>query len=218
MPLRWRGQTRSIAFTHLGDQLRSESVELCGFVPMIGQDGERSDTIDPNGQVSLYYDEDQPIDPTLLHGVLDQPKTPVWTGVTVVANEPFDGVWLRLTSTEPGTCRIAAQPAAVDAGLCAPAIPIRSPALVEGASLAYFTLRKLDHDRDSERRWELGAIGHGPIGQQLAHRLCEQIRTWHHDRTAQPVITAYPAGTPDERIATDHVIAKHHTRLAFSWS
>ena len=38
VPLRWRGQTRSIAFVRDGDHLVSDSVELCGFVPMIGHE------------------------------------------------------------------------------------------------------------------------------------------------------------------------------------
>jgi protein-L-isoaspartate(D-aspartate) O-methyltransferase len=54
VPLRWRGQTRSIAFTPWNDWLRSDSVELCGFVPMIGQDGERTGPIDPGGHVALH--------------------------------------------------------------------------------------------------------------------------------------------------------------------
>jgi hypothetical protein len=60
VPLRWRGQTQSIAFTHADNLLLSDSVHLCGFVPMLGQEGERSGHIDPNGQVTLYWDEDQP--------------------------------------------------------------------------------------------------------------------------------------------------------------
>jgi protein-L-isoaspartate(D-aspartate) O-methyltransferase len=42
VPLRWRGQTRSIAFTHTDGLMRSDSVHLCGFVPMLGQEGERT--------------------------------------------------------------------------------------------------------------------------------------------------------------------------------
>lgn len=216
VPLRWRGQTRSVAFTRAGDRLRSDSVELCGFVPMIGQDGERDGRIDTDGHVALYWDADQPIDPDVLRGVLDRRGTAVWSGVTVGVGESFDGVWLRLTGTEPGTCRIAADPAAVDTGLCAPAIPSRSPALVEGGSLAYFTQRHRDED-GTGRRWELGAIGHGPAGLDLAGRLCEQIRAWDRDRTAQPVITAYPAGTPDDRLPGGHVIDKPSARLVISY-
>jgi protein-L-isoaspartate(D-aspartate) O-methyltransferase len=214
VPLRWRGQTRSIAFIRETDRLQSDSVELCGFVPMLGQDGERTGHIDTDGQVALYWDADQPIAPAALHGVLDQPKTVAWSGATVGVNESFDGVWLRMTGTEPGTCRIAAESAAVDSDLCTPAIPVRSPALVESDSLAYFVQRR--QDEADAPRWELGALGHGPAGQELADRLCEQIRAWDPDRNAHPVIAAYPAGTPDDQLS-GFVIDKPHVRLTLSW-
>jgi protein-L-isoaspartate(D-aspartate) O-methyltransferase len=103
----------------------------------------------------------------------------------------------------------------MESGLCNPAFPYRNPALVEGDSLTYLTLRGPDPDA-TERRWELGACGHGPAGPQLAERLCEQIRTWGRDRSAQPVITAYPAGIPDQKLADGLVIDKRHTRLVIS--
>lgn len=86
------------------------------------------------------------------------------SGPRVGSGEPFDGVWMRLTATEPGTCRITAAPAAVQAGLCDKAIPVRSPALAdtaESGSVAYLTLRRAD---DGARRWEGHAIRqfHGP--------------------------------------------------------
>jgi protein-L-isoaspartate(D-aspartate) O-methyltransferase len=217
VPLRWRGQTRSIAVTREDDRLRSDSVALCGFVPMIGQDGERTGHIDTDGQVALYWDADQSIDLATLRGVLDRPRTAAWSGATVSAYESFDGVWLRLTGTEPGSCRIAADPAAVETGLCTPAIPSRSPAVVEGDSLAYFTLRRLD-ESGARRRWELGAIGHGPAGPHLADRVCEQIRAWDRDRITQPVITAYPADTPDDQLLGRHAIDKRCVRLVVSWN
>jgi len=217
VPLRWRGQTRSIAFTHTGNVLRSDSVHLCGFVPMVGQDGERTGHIDPDGQVSLYWDEDQPIDPAALRDVLDQPKTAAWSAVSVAGEDPFDGVWLRLTATEPGTCRIAATHAAAAAGLCTPAIPIRSPALVEGTSLAYLTLRRLQPADTTESRWELGATGHGPTGAQLADRLCHQILVWDQTRTAQPEISAYPADPRRDQLRHRHAITKRSTRLTISY-
>ncbi len=215
VPLRWRGQTRSVAFIRQDDRLHSDSVKRCGFVPMIGQDGERTGHIDTGGHVALDWDADQPLDPATLTGVLALPRTVVWSGATVGAFDSFDGVWLRLTGTEPGTCRVAAEPAVIDTGLCTPAIPSRSPALVDGASLAYFTYRRLDQDA-AERRSELGAIGHGPAGPQLADRLCEQIRAWDHDRAAQPLITASLAGTPDEQLPHGLVIDKRHIRLVLS--
>ncbi|MGQ0775117.1 MAG: methyltransferase, FxLD system [Pseudonocardiales bacterium] len=218
VPLRWRGQTRSIAFDHQPGHLISRSVKLCGFIPLRspGSEGERVVALDDRAEVTLYYDEDQCIDPDTLHGVLDQPKSQSWSGVTVGSYDPFDGVWLRLSTAEPGACRIAAQPCAVDNGLATPAIPTRSPAVIEGTSLAYFALRPHTGTQTSGgRRFELGAIGHG--NGDLAHRITEQIRTWDRDRTAQPVITAYPAGTPDDQLPAGVVIDKQHTRLTLAW-
>ncbi len=215
VPLRWRGQTRSIAFSYEDSRLVSDSVELCGFVPMVGQEGERTGHIDPGGHVSLYWDADQPINPAALHGVLDQPKTTTWSGVAVGSEEPFDGVWLRLTSTEPGTCRIAADRTAIDASLCTPAIPTRSPALVQHDSLAYFTLRRHSQG-DAERPWELGAIGHGPAGPDLADRICDQIRAWDRDRAAHSSITAYPVDASVDEILVAQAISKRHTQLVVS--
>jgi protein-L-isoaspartate(D-aspartate) O-methyltransferase len=216
VPLRWRGQTRSVAFVRDGELLRAVSIELCGFVPMIGQDGERTAPIDKDGQVSLHWDADQPIDPAAIRGALNQPKTSAWSGATIGAGEPFDGVWLRMTGTEPDTCRIAAEPAAVDSGLCTPAVPSLSPAIVQGDSLAYFVQRRLPEE-DTRPRWELGAIGHGPAGQELADRLCEQIHAWDADRDAEPVITIYPAGTPDDQLLEGLVLDKHDVRMTIFW-
>lgn len=214
VPLRWRGQTRSVAFIREDDRLRSDSVQLCGFVPMIGQDSELSGHLDSEGLVTMYWDGDQDVTLDALRGVLTRPKTSVWSGVTVGSTEPFDGVWLRMTGAEPGTCRIAADRAAVDSGLATPAIPSRSPALVEGDSLAYFTFRRLEDG--GERRSELGAIGHGPAGAELAERLADQIRAWSYAQTTDPVVIAYPASIPDEQVVAAHIIDKRHSRLAVS--
>ena len=67
VPLRWRGQTQSVALV-LGEDglLRSDSVFLCGFVPMIGQDWEHSAALDSRDLVRLYWDADQDISPGLL--------------------------------------------------------------------------------------------------------------------------------------------------------
>lgn len=216
VPLHWRGQARSVTFVRDGQTLRSTATKLCGFIPMVGpaQDGERTGAIDPNGQVSLHWDSDQPIDTDALAGILTAPESIVWSGVAIGNGVSFDGVWLRLTATEPATCRIAATDAAVEAGLCTPAIAIRSPALADRDSLAYFTQRHVD---GSEQPWELGAIGHGPNGRQLAQRICDQIRAWNTDRAAEPRITVHPAGTPDAELPDGPIIEKRHTRLTLRY-
>ncbi|MFE2723400.1 methyltransferase, FxLD system [Kitasatospora sp. NPDC059327] len=214
VPLRWRGTTYSISFVHRGNRMVSDSMELCGFVPMLGQDGERTGTIDSDGLVSLYWDADQSIGTTALTGVLDQSPTKVGSGVLVRGDESFDGVWLRLATTDPATCRISAEKAAIDSGLIRPAIPSRSPALAEGDSLAYFTTSRVETEDGA--RWELGATGHGPVGPQLADRLADAIRAWGKDREARPITTIHLAATPDEKI-DGYVIDKPSIRMTFAY-
>jgi protein-L-isoaspartate(D-aspartate) O-methyltransferase len=170
---------------------------------MIGQGYELSGHLDPDGLVTLYWDADHDINIAALHDVLSQPKTPVWSTVTVGGSESFDGVWLRLTST----CRRRRRPGRRRRRAVHPAIPSRSPALVERDSLAYLAFRRVDGGA------ELGAIGHGPAGPQLARRLCDEIRAWGDTRTAEPVITAYPTDTRDNLLDADNVITKRWSRL-----
>lgn len=218
LPLRWRGQTRSVALARDGETLRAYDIYLCGFVPMIGQDGEKTAAITDDGTVSLYWDADQAVDPAALHGVLDQPKYEAWSGVTVGGTEPFDGVWLRLTATEPATCRIAAEQSAIQSEVVKLPIASRTPALVEGDSLGYFTVRRLPAVDGTSAKGELGAIGHGPAGQELAKRLCEHIRIWGIERDAIPQLIACPPGTADTDIPHGHVIDKPETRLVLNAS
>jgi protein-L-isoaspartate(D-aspartate) O-methyltransferase len=212
VPLRWRGLTRTTALEPHGGALTSLSMTMCGFIPMQGGDGEHALAL--HEDVTIYYDEDQPIDDRL-RGVLDQPRHESWSGVTVGGNEPFDGVWLRLSTAEPGTCRIVMQPTAIASGRATPAIPKLNPALAERHSLAYFTFRRLP---DTNGMSELGAIGHGPDGQLLSDRITKHIHTWNRQRTATPTLTAFPAGTLDHQLpAGAPVINKRHIRLAFIW-
>jgi protein-L-isoaspartate(D-aspartate) O-methyltransferase len=217
VPLHWRGQARSIAFVRVdGGYLRAENSRLCGFIPMIGivPSGERTGNI--ADKVALYSDTDQDVDPAALYDVLILPETTVWSSVYVEVNEPFDHVWLWLTATEQGTCRIAAEPSAIEAGVCRPAFAYRTPAIVEGDSLAYLT-KPRPVDQLGKRRYQLGATCHGSAGADLAERLSEQIRRWDRDRAAQPIITAYPAGISDNDLPPNGVIiAKHHVRMVVS--
>lgn len=215
VPLRWRGQTRGIAFTREPDRLRSDWVELCGFVPMIGQDGELTTHLDPGQHAEIGWDKDQHISTAELAGVLERPKTHQWSGVTLGPEESFDGVWLRLTATEKLTCRIIADTTAVETELCNPAIPARSPALADGNSLAYLTSRRAGTVAD-EPQWELGATGHGSTGADLASRICTQIRWWQPHRSP-PSVIAYPAGTGHKHLHNGYMIDKPHTRLVITY-
>lgn len=215
VPLRWRGQARSVAFTYQDGRLVADSVELCGFVYLVGDDeGELSAPITDDEKIRLHWDRDQAVHPDALRGVLDQPRTTTWSGITIASDEPHDGVWLRLTVTDPRVCRINA-PADVPAEVCEPVQAFRSPVLVDGRSLAYLASRR--QESGDEVRWELGAIGHGPAAAELAEHLCDEVRAWSINRDQRrPAVIAYPAGTPEGELVGP-AIDKTHSRLVLTY-
>ncbi|GIH67845.1 hypothetical protein [Sphaerimonospora thailandensis] len=87
---------------------------------------------------------------------------------------------------------------------------VRSPAIVQGDSLAYFTFWRSE---ETAGRWQLGAIGHGPLGHHLATRIAEQIGVWNRGRTADPELLAYPTGLPMPSGMTGRVITESGIRL-----
>lgn len=206
VPLRFRGMTRSVAFRREGDRMASVSAKLCGFIPMRNDDGEHD--LDLGGGVSIRYDEDQNLHAETLAGALDTSPVAEWSGV-MVGSEPIHGIWGRLASIEAGTCRIIASAEAVESARARPAIPSLSPALVEGASLAYLTHRRAEGAKESE----LGALGHGPAGADLCARLVAQVHAWDGgDREDRLAITA--ARTRDALDALPgKVIAKRTSTL-----
>ncbi len=209
VPLRWRGQTQSVALV-LGEDglLRSETLFLCGFVPMIGQGWERSTALDSRALVRLYWDADQDVSPGQLSGVLEGPKTWIDSGVTVGPMESLDAIWLRATATDPAVCRISAEPDAVTSGLCTPVIRSRTMALAEGDSIAYLAAQHLQAPADGAR---LGAIGHGPNGASLAERVCHHIDAWDAGRAGKPSMTIYPVVAPQATGA--QVIMREHCEM-----
>lgn len=217
VPLRWRGLTRSLALDHQPAQpgrpatLTARSMHLCGFITMTGSsDGEH--TIPLADDVTLLTDQDQPIGHQL-HGVLDAPRTEAWSGVIIDGDQSMEGIWLRLSTAEPGTCRIKAAPTAIDSGRATPATSV-SPALAEGDSIAYLATRRTT---EGTSRWELGAIGHGPDSGELAERIIAQIRLWSTAPDARPAIVLYPATTPDGQLTQSLIIDKRDSRMAFTW-
>ncbi|WP_086823783.1 hypothetical protein [Allokutzneria sp. NRRL B-24872] len=93
-------------------------------------------------------------------------------------------------------------------------LSFRSPAIVDSVSFTYL----ITHAADSggERRFELGATGHGPSGSRLAQRLSQHIRDWNRDRTAQPRILAAPYTFPENELPDGMFITKQHVRLGLA--
>ncbi|MCU1685195.1 MAG: fxlM [Amycolatopsis sp.] len=216
VPLRFRGNSRCVQFFRDGDLLRAESSRLCGFIPMEGpnQDGERETVLDAAGALTLTWDADQDITPAALVPALDQPGDTVWSGVILHDGESFDAIWLRLAAAEHGACRLSG---ATSEGLPDLVICARTPAVVDGDSLAYLVLREIEAAPGGVRRNELGAAACGPAGAAVAARFAEHILAWDTDREALPTITAYPAGTPDDDLPSGQVIDKPSNRVVISY-
>ncbi|WP_103503403.1 MULTISPECIES: methyltransferase, FxLD system [Streptomyces] len=210
LPLRWRGQTRSIALTRHGGTLVSDDMELCGFVPIIGQHGERTTEL-ADGTVRLHHDQDQPVDPGQLTEVFSTPLTELWSQARVGNEESFDGIWLRATASDDTVCRIEVTKQAQEDGARRPAIPGRSPALVAGSSIAFLIAER--DNADLERPSRLGAAAYGPDATTLARNLIAHITAWSVDRTAAPQLIIHPAGTPDSELPKGHVVDKADSRM-----
>jgi hypothetical protein len=67
-----------------------------------------------------------------------------------------------------------------------------------------------------QTRFRLGAVGYGPAGTGLAERICTQIRAWS-PRTAEPVVTAYPADAPGSDLTDGAVIDRPSVRLVIAY-
>lgn len=215
LPLRWRGQTRSVALTRHGNALVSQGMELCGFVPIIGQHGEKTSPLNADDTIRVHYDEDQDVDPSSLAATLQtgKPTLEVPSAQRVGGQEPFDGVWLRATAGDDRVCRLEVTPHALQQELLRrPAIPVRSPALVEGDSLTYLTITR--EGTDAEPLFRLGAAAYGPHAEKLARDLVAHIDAWGSDRLAVPRMTITPAGCAS---TADHAISKPESRITLTY-
>ncbi|WP_145830268.1 methyltransferase domain-containing protein [Streptomyces sp. T12] len=215
LPLRWRGQTRSVALTRNGDQLVSDGMELCGFVPIIGQHGEKTSPLNTDDTIRVHYDQDQDVDPDGLAATVQtgKPALEMPSAQRVGGEEPFDGVWLRATAGDDRVCRLEVTPQALEQELLRrPAIPVRSPAIVEDNFLAYLTITR--EGTHAERPFRLGAAAYGPQAEELARDLVAHIDAWGSDRLAVPRMTVAPAGCAS---TAGHVIAKPESRITLTY-
>lgn len=214
VPLRWRGQSKAVAFTRDGDQMVSDSVQLCGFVPMVGdsQNGERTVTFGPDDALTMQYDADTVVDVVGLGAAVTADPVVERTGVTVGPGTSFDGTHVRIGSVAAADgCTVIARDTAVRHGLRHPSMPVRLPGIVADNSLAYLNAVSTGVPRE----WELTALGFGPRGTELASAVKDVLQQWDTDRTAVPTITAYRHGVPAD--ATGVVVTKPQTSLTITY-
>jgi protein-L-isoaspartate(D-aspartate) O-methyltransferase len=99
-----------------------------------------------------------------------------------------------------------------------PIVPMRTPALVDGDSIAYLTIRRPEGDASTDS-WELGAYGHGPQGVGLASAIVSAVRRWSPDRAELPGVTLLRAadGVAPNAVEGTTIIDKGRNRLVLTY-
>ncbi|WP_411145887.1 methyltransferase, FxLD system [Streptomyces sp. x-80] len=216
VPLRFRGISRTIAFSYKEDHLRSDTLIVSGFVAMQGGSAHAPRVLRLAGQdVRLTVDEDQPADADALIEAFAGPRHEQWTGVKLGGSEgvlPQLEVWLAGAVAPYG--RLRATPAAAARGRVGWVLDRGMPAVWSGNSLAYLTLRRA---AQAEERYELGVIAHGPGREDVAELLAAAVRRFDQEaRSAgEPVVRAYRRG-PETAGLGDVVIDKPSVRLVIA--
>ncbi|MER6360283.1 methyltransferase, FxLD system [Kitasatospora sp. NPDC001527] len=216
VPLRVRGLTRSIAFVRHGDRLESESVRVCGFVPMQGTDEHHTQVLLVTGteEIALKFDDEVMGDPGDLNNAVRTPRSETWTGVTMGMREPFDSLQMWLATQLDGFCIMTVRED-LDTGLVAPANKWFSMAAVDRGSFGYVTWRRID----AGSRLEFGVHALGPQATELAETIAGHIREWDRAQRAGtgPVFAVHPVGTPDDQLTRERVVNKRNSRITISW-
>jgi protein-L-isoaspartate(D-aspartate) O-methyltransferase len=227
-PVRLRGcASRSIIFERDQNGWSSLGSEMAIFMPLrgLGDDARRvldltGTDLNP-GDVTLqtHKDNNHATDPDTLADVFDTPAREVWTGVHFVPRESFEwlDLWLACHLPNP-LMRMEVTPAAKDSGLVRPMFPTVAMATAADGSLAYLTIRPAEPGPDSGRRYEVGVIGHGTTGQELAEQVVSEITTWDQGFRSSTVRFAIPDATPQPDTNPGRVILDRPTKqMTVTW-
>ncbi|MER8198274.1 methyltransferase, FxLD system [Streptomyces microflavus] len=192
VPQRLKGTvSRSIAYEQRDGRWMSLGSEMNTFMPLrrgIADDDRRVIPLSTDGTVRLQAPAGQKIDAETLAGVLHQPRTGEWTGMTVRAMESPEWMELFLTCSLPsGLIRMLFPQAAKGTLLTEDPYPSSAAAVDKGA--VTYLARRLSEKKTPEggKLWEFGVIGHGPGSDELAAKAAAAIRTWdleYRDREA----------------------------------
>ncbi|MEU2428142.1 methyltransferase, FxLD system [Streptomyces sp. NPDC007861] len=200
VPQRLKGTvSRSIAYEQRDGRWVSLGSEMNTFMPLrrgIADDDRRVIPLSTDGAVRLQAPAGLSIDADSLAGVLDQPRTEEWTGMTVRAMESPEWMELFVTCSLPsGLIRMLFPQSAKGTLLTEDPYP-SSTAIVDKGAVTYLA-RRLSKEKTSEgdKLWEFGVIGHGPGSDELAAKVADTIRTW--DREYRGREAMFEIQTPD---------------------
>jgi protein-L-isoaspartate(D-aspartate) O-methyltransferase len=219
LPARIRGSvSRSIAFERNDDGVwRSVDHQMCGFVPLrdgIADDPRRTIPLTVDKTVRLQLNQEHSIDPVGLVGVFDRPRFEVWTGVTYEPMQSLEWLYLWLACVlDTSLCSMSVEQTVVDTGLVKPMFRWGTMAVPGHGALAYLTWRLAGRTEDGGKIMEVGVIGHGIAGAELADCVAEEVRTWseqHRNRTVQFEIPPTGTDASDPRTGRFFLDRSHH--------
>jgi protein-L-isoaspartate(D-aspartate) O-methyltransferase len=193
---------------------------MCTFMPLrgIADDARTIIPLTEDGQVTLHTYREQLADTTALARALNYPPAEAFTGVTFGSGESFEQLDLYLTCILPsGISRMPASGPAVESGKLRPQFPWGAMAAVYADTIAYLTLQPKENG-DGEKFFEVGVIGHGPVGGELATSMADHIRTWDSEiRGVSPAIR-FAQGKARKTLDGQFTIDKPDSRIAVDWS
>ncbi|WP_217570659.1 methyltransferase, FxLD system [Streptomyces sp. GbtcB7] len=207
VPQRLKGSvSRSIAYEQRDGRWTSVSSKMNTFMPLrrgIADDDRRVIPLSADGTVRLQAPAGQHFDADALAGVLEQPRTEEWTGMTVRAMESPEWMELFVSCSLPsGLIRMLFPKEAKGTVLTEDPYPSSTAAVDQGA-ITYLA-RRLSDTKTPEggKLWEFGVISHGPGSDKLAAKVAEVIRTWDREyrgREATFEIQPLDAPVTDQR-------------------
>ncbi|MEU2227032.1 methyltransferase, FxLD system [Streptomyces sp. NPDC018347] len=221
LPMRIRGSiSRSFAFERDGDMWKTVSCEMATFIPLRKGVCDDVYTLVPmagEGNVRLETFSEQDVDRDALRTVLDEQQTKLYTGVKFRQGSAWEWLYLYLACVLPnGLSRLPGQRPGFT-----PHFGWGSMAALDGGSLAYLTIR--EGEDETGRYWEVGVIGHGEGGADLAERVVSEIRAWHAtggNDAPEPGFRMAVADSRDRLTADDprFVVDKPYSRLVVDWA
>ena len=185
VPQRLKGTvSRSIAYEQRDGRWVSLDSQMNTFMPLRRgiADDRRVIPLSADGTVRLQAPAGLNINADALTGVLDQPRTEEWTGMTVQAMESPEWMELFVTCSLPsGLIRMLFPQSAKGALLTEDPYP-SSTAVVDKGTVTYLARRQSkEKTPEGGKLWEFGVIGHGPGSDELAAKVADAIRTWDRE-------------------------------------
>ncbi|MFC8004180.1 methyltransferase, FxLD system [Streptomyces olivaceus] len=203
VPQRLKGTvSRSIAYEQHDGRWVSLGSEMNTFMPLrrgIADDDRRVIPLSTDGAVRLQAPAGLSIDADALAGVLDQPRTEEWTGMTVRGMESPEWMELFVTCSLPsGLIRMLFCQSAKGTLLTEDPYP-SSTAVVDKGAVTYLARRRSKRKTpEGDKLWEFGVIGHGPGSDELAAKVADAIRTWDRDyRDREATFEIQPLDAPE---------------------